>query len=116
MVNTAHPVTTVKQKGKLTRWKPGVSGNPAGRPLGSKHKLSEAFLADMVTAWREHGRKALERLATENPHAYLRLMYDICSPVWEAEDRQTAEPPCPAFEVDAFIARSINSSPDTRTR
>lgn len=104
----------VKQHRNLTLWQPGKSGNPKGRPLGSKHKLSEAFLADRVTAWRKNGRKALGRLATENPAAYLRLMYDICSPVWEAEDGQVAESPRPAFDAAAFLEKVRASTPDTR--
>ncbi|WP_458193262.1 DUF5681 domain-containing protein [Bradyrhizobium sp. UFLA05-153] len=27
-------------------WPPGQSGNPAGRPRGSRSKLSESFLSD----------------------------------------------------------------------
>ena len=33
-------------------WKPGESGNPAGRPKGSRNKLSEEFIADrLVPTW-----------------------------------------------------------------
>jgi Family of unknown function (DUF5681) len=39
-------------------FKPGQSGNPAGRPLGSRNKLSEAFLADFYQVWQERGIEA----------------------------------------------------------
>jgi len=32
-------------------WKPGESGNPAGRPLGSRNKLSESVIQDIAADW-----------------------------------------------------------------
>jgi hypothetical protein len=46
---------------------PGEVRNPAGRPKGSKHKLSEAFLRELTEAWEEHGKAALNKLAVEDP-------------------------------------------------
>jgi hypothetical protein len=33
----------VPEENEATRFKPGQSGNPKGRPRGSRHKISEAF-------------------------------------------------------------------------
>jgi hypothetical protein len=35
----------------LRPFEPGVSGNPAGRPKGSRNKLSEAFLQLSKSTW-----------------------------------------------------------------
>ena len=47
-----------RQRG-LIPWKPGQSGNPKGRPQGSRNKLSEQFVADLHAAWQLFGRPAL---------------------------------------------------------
>ena len=37
-------------------FKPGQSGNPRGRPKGSRHKLSERFFAELCEDWEENPR------------------------------------------------------------
>ena len=57
-----------------TRFKPGHSGNPKGRAVGTRQRLGEAFLTDMLEAWRDHGKGAIARVVRERPHAFLRTM------------------------------------------
>jgi hypothetical protein len=43
--------TPEKQRGLKEPWQPGQSGNPNGRPKGSRNKLGEAFVADLLAVW-----------------------------------------------------------------
>ena len=49
------------------QFKPGNSGNPSGRPVGARNRLTETFLEDLYAAWREHGEQALKTLAENHP-------------------------------------------------
>ena len=42
-------------------WPPGVSGNPNGRPVGSRTVFSQSFLKDLASVWAERGRAAMEK-------------------------------------------------------
>ena len=55
-------------------WKPGQSGNPAGRPVGSRNKLSDKFCADLLEHWQEHGVEAMDAALKKDPAAYLRVV------------------------------------------
>jgi hypothetical protein len=51
----------------------GQSGNPAGRPVGSKNKFAEQFWVDFYTVWQEEGPEALRRCAQDNPKDFCKI-------------------------------------------
>ena len=55
------------------QFKPGHCGNPSGRPLGARNKLSETFLEDVYAAWQEHGKQALDTMAENDPGAFVKV-------------------------------------------
>lgn len=55
-------------------WKPGQSGNPAGRPKGSRHKLATRFFDDLYANWEEQGDACIKRAMFENPAAVLQVV------------------------------------------
>lgn len=61
----------------VTRFRPGESGNPSGRPKGARHKLSEAFLEDMLEAWSTHGKDVIARVIEQDPTVFLRSIVSI---------------------------------------
>jgi hypothetical protein len=57
----------------LRPWKPGQSGNPAGRPVGARNKLSEALLEDLLAEWLEGGREAIRAMRLKDPAQFVRV-------------------------------------------
>ena len=64
---------TEKQQRNLIPYKPGQSGNPKGRPKGSRNKLSEDFFRDLSEAWQAFGKPALMAMAWTDPVAFVRV-------------------------------------------
>ena len=56
------------------RWQQGQSGNTAGRPRGSRNKLSEEVICALLRDFREHGQKAIAKVRREQPGVYLRCL------------------------------------------
>ncbi len=60
-----------------TSWKPGESGNPAGRPKGSRDAINEAFLKDLAADWAGDGIKALRNAREDRPAEYCRMVASL---------------------------------------
>lgn len=58
-------------------YKPGQSGNPNGRPKGSRNRLGEAFLQALASDFDQHGVDAIEKVRTEKPHEYLKVVASL---------------------------------------
>ena len=72
-----HAVAPDNTDQKQTRWRPGESGNPGGRPKGSRNKLGEDFLSAFSKDFALHGAGVIEIVRCERPHDYLRFAVSI---------------------------------------
>ena len=61
--------TNVKPPHRFKAGEP--SANPAGRPKGTRNKLSERTVQKLFEHFEEHGADAIARVCKENPAAYL---------------------------------------------
>ena len=68
---------TEKQQRNLIPYKPGQSGNPKGRPQGSRNKLSEQFIRDLCKAWEEYGAAALTTAAYTSPVEFIKVVASL---------------------------------------
>ena len=64
-------------RSNLRPFVPGQSGNPAGRPKGSRHRISEAFVAALCEDFQAHGVAVIARVRTEKPDQYLKVIASI---------------------------------------
>src|SRR4051812_1637419 len=60
-----------------TTFKPGQSGNPKGRPPGSRNKLGEAFVCALYDDFTQYGVSVIEKVRTEQPAQYLKVVASI---------------------------------------
>jgi uncharacterized protein DUF5681 len=73
----------------LIPWKPGQSGNPAGRQKGSRNKFSEAFLQDFYLVWLEEGEQALRTAARKSPARYIAVAAALIPQHFKLEQEHT---------------------------
>lgn len=55
----------------------GVSGNPAGKPKGARHQLTENFVKALNDDFTLYGVSAIETVRSEKPDQYLKVIASL---------------------------------------
>lgn len=103
-------------------FKPGVSGNPKGRPKGARSKLGEQFLEKMLADFEVHGASAIVTVREEKPDQYLKViamilpkeMHVTTNAVTEMSDDELAA--ALAALKSLVAADAVGSGSDTSTK
>ncbi|GAB6854054.1 DUF5681 domain-containing protein [Asaia astilbis] len=74
------------QKRNATSFKPGQIANPAGRPKGTRNKLSENFVAALYADFEENGQQAIEMMRIEKPGDYVKVVASLVPSQFQAVD------------------------------
>jgi Family of unknown function (DUF5681) len=83
MICESAPNQTGSNRG---HFKPGQSGNPAGRPKGARSKLGETFLKALSEDFATNGIGVIEAVRRERPHEYLKIIATILPRQMQLED------------------------------
>lgn len=59
------------------KWQKGASPNPAGRPKGSRNKLAEDFLSDVLEEWQAHGKVAVSDMREKSPGDFVKMVASL---------------------------------------
>ena len=65
--------SNLAEVGKPTRWPPGKSGNPAGKPPGTRTAFSQGFIRDFALVWAGEGLEAVRKVAKKSPEAFVAI-------------------------------------------
>jgi len=58
-------------------WVKGQSGNPAGRPKGSRNKLTEDFFTALSEDFESNGKEAIQELRINDKSTYMRVIAQL---------------------------------------
>ena len=62
----------------LRPFKPGESGNPGGKPVGARNRLTAHFLNALADDFDVHGKKAIADCRENKPEAYIKAIAALC--------------------------------------
>ena len=112
--NTARNIEGLKP----FQFRPGVSGNPAGKPKGARDRLGQTVIRDLLADFEEHGKTVIEEVRKKRPEAYLACVVSLLpkqkqelqSPFGDLSDEELVE-----LEKFLKASRAKNITPNETT-
>jgi hypothetical protein len=61
----------------LIQFKPGQSGNPGGRAVNARNRITAKFLNDLADDYEEHGVDVIRQVREDKPERYLMIVASL---------------------------------------
>ena len=81
----------------------GVSGNPHGNRHRTRHLLNQEFMQALLLNFRHQGKKAIEKVARDQPAAYLKILALLVPREHEGRAQQVASRTMTDEQLEAMI-------------
>jgi hypothetical protein len=79
---------TPKTAHLMPPWKPGQSGNPAGRPMQACQRLGEKFIKTLADDFDAYGEEAIRKLRESDPARYAAIVASLMPKALEVAIQQ----------------------------
>lgn len=66
-----------RTRGLMPAWRKGESGNPGGKPVGTRNRLQGDFVRELADDFETFGRVAIEECRTSEPAKYLQIIASL---------------------------------------
>ena len=85
----------------------GFTGNPSGRPKGSRNRLGESFLEVLVDDFEAHGAEAIAECRLTNPAVYVRIIPSLLPKELETTALVVEQPAMTPSEFDEMARKLL---------
>jgi Family of unknown function (DUF5681) len=103
-----------------TQFNAGQSGNPGGKPVGARNRLTAAFLNALAADFDANGKDAIKLCRETKPEAYIKAIAALCpkeievkSPLQELKDDELLNA---VRALEGFLASRASPEGSAETR